>query len=111
MEVTNERSRRQSTAHGPLETPTDLEPDAVRSLAGALNILLSDMFGLYLKTKNFHWHISGPHFRDYYLMLDERADRIFATTDVIAERIRKIGSTILPSIINRRRETDSRDGS
>jgi starvation-inducible DNA-binding protein len=82
----------------PLETPTDLESDAVRSLAGALNILLADMFGLYLKTKNFHWHISGPHFRDYHLMLDEQADQIFATTDAIAERIRKIGSTTLRSI-------------
>jgi starvation-inducible DNA-binding protein len=82
----------------PLETPTDLESDAVRNLTGALNILLSDMFGLYLKTKNFHWHISGPHFRDYHLMLDEQADQIFATTDVIAERIRKIGSTTLRSI-------------
>jgi starvation-inducible DNA-binding protein len=82
----------------PLETPTDLESNAVRDLAGALNILLADMFGLYLKTKNFHWHVSGPHFRDYHLMLDEQADKIFATTDAIAERIRKIGGTTLRSI-------------
>jgi starvation-inducible DNA-binding protein len=87
----------------PLETPTDLQSDAVRELAGALNILLSDMFGLYLKTKNFHWHISGPHFRDYHLMLDEQADQIFAATDAIAERTRKIGSTTLRSIGHIRR--------
>ena len=74
----------------PLETPTDLESNAVRDLAGSLNILLADMFGLYLKTKNFHWDVSGPHFRDYHLMLDEQGDQIFATTDAIAERIRKI---------------------
>jgi starvation-inducible DNA-binding protein len=82
----------------PLETPMDLESNAVRELAGALSILLSDMFGLYLKTKNFHWHVSGAHFRDYHLMLDEQADQIFATTDAIAERTRKIGSTTLRSI-------------
>lgn len=83
---------------GPLATPTDLKPNAVRDLAGALNILLADMFGLYLKTKNFHWHISGPHFRDYHLLLDEHGEQIFATTDAIAERVRKIGGTTLHSI-------------
>ena len=82
----------------PLATPTDLEPNAVRDLAGAINILLADMFGLYIKTKNFHWHMSGPHFRDYHLLLDEQGDQIFATTDVIAERVRKIGGTTLHSI-------------
>jgi starvation-inducible DNA-binding protein len=82
----------------PLATPTDLKSNAVRDLAGALNTLLADMFGLYLKTKNFHWHISGPHFRDYHLMLDEQGDQIFATTDAIAERVRKIGGTTLRSI-------------
>jgi starvation-inducible DNA-binding protein len=82
----------------PLSTPTDLKPNAVRDLAGALNILLADMFGLYLKTKNFHWHVSGPHFRDYHLLLDEQGDQIFATTDAIAERVRKIGGTTLRSI-------------
>src|SRR6478672_8606749 len=82
----------------PLDTPTDLKPNAVRDIAGALNILLADMFSLYLKTKNFHWHISGPHFRDYHLLLDEQADQIFATTDAIAERVRKIGGTTLRSI-------------
>ena len=83
---------------GPLATPTDLKPNAVRDLAGALNILLADMFGLYMKTKNFHWHISGPHFRDYHLLLDEHSEQIFATTDPIAERVRKIGGTTLRSI-------------
>jgi starvation-inducible DNA-binding protein len=82
----------------PLATPTDLKPNAVRDLAGELNILLADMFGLYLKTKNFHWHISGPHFRDYHLLLDEQGEQIFATTDTIAERVRKIGATTLRSI-------------
>jgi len=82
----------------PLATPTDLTPNAVRDLAGALNILLADMFGLYLKTKNFHWHVSGPHFRDYHLLLDEQGEQIFATTDAIAERVRKIGATTLRSI-------------
>ena len=82
----------------PLATPTDLKPNAVRDLAGALNILLADMFGLYLKTKNFHWHVSGPHFRDYHLLLDEQGEKIFATTDAIAERVRKIGGTTLRSI-------------
>jgi len=83
---------------GPLATPTDLKPNAVRDLAGALNILLADMFGLYVKTKNFHWHVSGPHFRDYHLLLDEQGEQIFATTDTIAERVRKIGGTTLRSI-------------
>jgi starvation-inducible DNA-binding protein len=82
----------------PLATPTDLQTNAVEDVAGALNILLADMFGLYLKTKNFHWHVSGPHFRDYHLLLDEQAEQIFATTDVIAERVRKIGGTTVRSI-------------
>src|ERR1700752_4282830 len=82
----------------PLAKTTDLGPNAVRDLAGALNVLLADMFVLYLKTKNFHWHVSGPHFRDYHLLLDEQADQIFATTDPIAERVRKIGGTTLRSI-------------
>src|ERR1700733_14712785 len=82
----------------PLETPTGLGPNAVRDISAALNILLADMFGLYLKTKNFHWHMSGPHFRDYHLLLDEHADQIFATTDALAERVRKIGGTTLRSI-------------
>src|ERR1700751_3508451 len=81
-----------------LETPTDLKPDSVREISAALNALLADMFALYVKTKNFHWHVSGPHFRDYHLLLDEQAAQIFATTDEIAERVRKIGGTTLRSI-------------
>jgi starvation-inducible DNA-binding protein len=82
----------------PLATPTDLTPTAVHDLASALNILLADMFGPYLKTKNFHWHVSGPHFRDYHLLWDEQGNQIFATTDAMAERVRKIGDTTLRSI-------------
>jgi starvation-inducible DNA-binding protein len=82
----------------PLTTRTDLHSNAVKDVSGALNTVLADMFALYLKTKNFHWHMSGPHFRDYHLLLDEQADQIFATTDAIAERVRKIGGTTLRSI-------------
>ena len=81
-----------------LGTPTDLSSDAVRDISGALKALLADVFALYLKTKNFHWHMSGRHFRDYHLMLDEQSDQIFAITDDIAERARKIGGTSLRSI-------------
>jgi starvation-inducible DNA-binding protein len=84
--------------NAPLGTPTDLSADAVRDVSAALNALLADMFALYLKTKNFHWHISGPHFRDYHLLLDEQADQIFATTDPIAERVRKIGGRTIHSV-------------
>src|SRR5437588_12706268 len=82
----------------PLGTPTNLAPDATRDLSAALTTLLADFFALYVKTKNFHWHVSGPHFRDYHLLLDEQADQIFAATDDIAERVRKIGGTTLRSI-------------
>ncbi len=82
----------------PLETPTDLSPEAVQAISAALNPILADAFALYLKTKNFHWHVSGPHFRDYHLLLDEQAEQIFASTDQIAERVRKIGGTTLRSI-------------
>ncbi|OYX88825.1 MAG: DNA starvation/stationary phase protection protein [Azorhizobium sp. 35-67-5] len=82
----------------PLRTPTDLGTNATRDIAPALTALLADMFALYLKTKNFHWHMTGPHFRDYHLLLDEQGDQIFATTDAIAERARKIGGTTLRSI-------------
>ena len=82
----------------PLHTPSDLKPNAVKDISGALNILLADMFALYVKTKNFHWHVSGPHFRDYHLLLDEHGDQIFATTDDIAGRVRKLGGTTLRSI-------------
>ena len=81
-----------------LDTPTDLKDKAVAEISKALNGILADSFALYLKTKNFHWHVSGPHFRDYHLMLDEQAAAIFATTDEIAERVRKIGGTTLRSI-------------
>jgi starvation-inducible DNA-binding protein len=94
MNTTDVIARRKA----PLDTPTDLTPNATRDISGALNILLADMFALYLKTKNFHWHVSGPHFRDYHLLLDEQGDQIFATTDAIAERVRKIGGTTLRSI-------------
>ena len=81
-----------------LITPTDLGANATRDIAAALNGLLADIFALYLKTKNFHWHVSGPHFRDYHLLLDEQAEQIFAATDVVAERVRKIGAPTLRSI-------------
>src|SRR6201981_221443 len=81
-----------------LDTPSNLTANATRDLSGALTTLLADMFALYIKTKNFHWHVSGPHFRDYHLLLDEQAAQIFATTDDIAERVRKIGGTTLRSI-------------
>jgi starvation-inducible DNA-binding protein len=82
----------------PLNTPSDIEPKAVKDITGALNKLLADVFALYLKTKNFHWHMSGPHFRDYHLLLDDHGDQIFAMTDDIAERVRKIGGTTIRSI-------------
>jgi starvation-inducible DNA-binding protein len=81
-----------------LKTPTDLGANAQKDIAGALNAILADSFALYLKTKNFHWHVSGPHFRDYHLLLDEQAEQIFATTDALAERVRKIGANTLRSI-------------
>ena len=82
----------------PINTPTDLAAKATPQLQGSLNALLADIFALYLKTKNFHWHMSGPHFRDYHLLLDEHADQLFAMTDPIAERIRKMGRPTLRSI-------------
>lgn len=90
--------KRGAKATAPLATPTDLEPNAVEDIAGALNALLADMFALYLKTKNFHWHVSGPHFREYHLLLDEQSDQILAATDGLAERVRKIGGATLHSI-------------
>jgi starvation-inducible DNA-binding protein len=82
----------------PLTTPSDLDAGASKEIGGALNAVLADVFALYLKTKNFHWHMTGPHFRDYHLLLDEQADQIFAMTDPIAERVRKIGAPTLKSI-------------
>jgi starvation-inducible DNA-binding protein len=94
--MTNDLLKDRRTA--PLKTPTDLGANATRDIALALTALLADMFALYLKTKNFHWHMTGPHFRDYHLLLDEQGDQIFATTDAMAERARKIGGTTLRSI-------------
>lgn len=94
MNVKDTQARRMA----PLATPTTLGSNAVRDIAGGLNALLADMFALYMKTKNFHWHVSGPHFRDYHLLLDEQAGQIFATTDTIAERVRKLGGVTLRSV-------------
>ena len=82
----------------PLQTPTTFPANSVRDIAGELTLLLADVFALYIKTKNFHWHMSGPHFRDYHLLLDEQGDQIFAMTDDIAERARKIGGATLRSV-------------
>lgn len=82
----------------PLNNRSDIEPEQVKEISAALNALLADVFALYLKTKNFHWHLSGPHFRDYHLLLDDHADQIFAMTDDIAERVRKIGGATIRSI-------------
>jgi starvation-inducible DNA-binding protein len=82
----------------PLVTPTDLGAEASKDIAAGMNGILADVFALYMKTKNFHWHMSGPHFRDYHLLLDEQSDQIYAMTDPIAERIRKTGGSTLRSI-------------
>ena len=82
----------------PLTVPTDLARSATKDIAGAMNAILADVFALYLKTKNFHWHMSGPHFRDYHLLLDEHGDQLYAMTDPIAERIRKLGGLTIKSI-------------
>jgi starvation-inducible DNA-binding protein len=94
-----------------LGTRTDLEESATRDVAAAMNLVLADVFALYLKTKNFHWHMSGPHFRDYHLLLDEQADQIFAMTDPIAERVRKLGRLTIRSIgeISRLQRIDDND--
>ena len=94
MSVKEASSRRAAA----LNTPSDLPASATRDISGALNIHLADMFALYMKTKNFHWHMSGPHFRDYHLLLDEQGDQIFATTDPIAERVRKLGHRTVRSV-------------
>ena len=95
MAITDEMERMQEAA---LATPTDLGRTASKDITGAMNALLADVFALYLKTKNFHWHMSGPHFRDYHLLLDEQADQLFAMTDPIAERVRKVGGGTIRSI-------------
>ncbi len=94
----NKTSLRIQKQQAPLATPTDLKPAATTDITAALNSLLADVFALYLKTKNFHWHMSGPHFRDYHLMLDEQASELLALIDPIAERARRIGGTTLRSI-------------
>jgi starvation-inducible DNA-binding protein len=96
MSTTHDKlaARREAT----IATPSDLGSDAVKNISGALNALLADVFALYMKAKNFHWHLSGPHFRDYHLLLDEHGDQIFAMTDAIAERVRKIGGGTIRSI-------------
>src|SRR6202044_816692 len=96
--TTSKRAALVRRREAPLATSTDLHPKATWDISGTLNAILADVFALYLKTKNFHWHMSGPHFRDYHLMLDEHSNQIFATTDAIAERARKIGGTTLRSI-------------
>jgi starvation-inducible DNA-binding protein len=94
-----------------LATPTDLGANAVKDISATINRLLADAFALYLKTKNFHWHMSGPHFRDYHLLLDEQSEQIFATTDPLAERVRKIGGNTLRSIgdIGRHQKIEDND--
>ena len=86
------------TAPARLDTPTDLSAEGVREISAALNALIADTFALYVKTKNFHWHVSGPHFRDYHLLLDEQGDQLVASIDILAERARKIGGTTVRSI-------------
>ena len=93
-----DKSDAKSRRMAPLATPANFQSNAVAALSAALNMLLADIFALYLKTKNFHWHMSGPHFRDYHLLLDEQADEIYAISDPIAERVRKIGGTTIRSI-------------
>lgn len=95
MTTRNEIAKRRES---PLRTPSYLDTDNVRNLTAELNGLLADVFAIYIKTKNFHWHVSGPHFRDYHLLLDEHAEQVFAMTDDIAERVRKLGGTTIRSI-------------
>jgi starvation-inducible DNA-binding protein len=101
----------QRRQRAPLATPTDLGAEATADVSGAMNAVLADVFALYLKTKNFHWHMSGPHFRDYHLLLDEQGEQLFAMTDPIAERVRKLGGTTLRSIgqIGRLQRIDDND--
>ena len=96
--ATHDRTELQERRTAPLATPMDLPEGATRDIAAGLNGMLADVFALYLKTKNFHWHMSGPHFLDYHLLLDEQGDQLFAMTDPIAERVRKIGRRTLRSI-------------
>jgi Ferritin-like domain len=102
------------TAPARLDTPTDLPADGVREISAALNALIADTFALYVKTKNFHWHVSGPHFRDYHLLLDEQGEQLAASIDILAERARKVGGTTIRSIghiakLQRIKDNDSAD--
>jgi len=96
--MASSQDRLRTDRRAALATPTDLGSEAVKNITGSLNALLADVFALYIKTKNFHWHVSGPHFRDYHLLLDEQGSQVFNMTDDIAERVRKIGGTTLRSI-------------
>jgi starvation-inducible DNA-binding protein len=96
--VSKVRKLEPRTAPARLDTPTDLSADAVREISAALNALIADTFALYVKTKNFHWHVSGPHFRAYHLLLDEQGEQLQASIDVLAERARKVGGTTIRSI-------------
>ncbi|HEY2379005.1 MAG TPA: DNA starvation/stationary phase protection protein [Gemmatimonadaceae bacterium] len=98
METATEARARRDYRASPLATPTDLKPAATQDITAALNVILADVFALYVKTKNFHWHMSGAHFRDYHLLFDEQADQIFAMTDPVAERVRKVGGLTIRSI-------------
>jgi starvation-inducible DNA-binding protein len=96
--VTKVRKLEPRSSPSRLDTPTDLSEEAVREISAALNALLADTFALYVKTKNFHWHVSGPHFRDYHLLLDEQAEQLEGSVDILAERVRKVGGTTIRSI-------------
>jgi starvation-inducible DNA-binding protein len=98
LKLTEARQSLVVRRNAPMSTPTDLKASATKDITGAMNAILADVFALYLKTKNFHWHMSGPHFRDYHVMLDEQSDQIYAMADPIAERIRKLGGLTLRSI-------------
>src|SRR3989440_5128316 len=100
MNKSNSKNRAELTQRrdAPLATHSDLSRSGVKDITGAMNAILADVFALYFKTKNFHWHMSGPHFRDYHLLLDEQADQLFAMTDPVAERVRKLGGITLRSI-------------
>jgi starvation-inducible DNA-binding protein len=98
MSQSSKSQEHRSAAAGPLGTPTDLSAQGTKEISGAMNAILADVYALYVKTKNFHWHLSGPHFRDYHLLFDEQADQIFAMSDPIAERVRKVGGATLHSI-------------
>ena len=98
MKTKGQKAKLQTKRADTTSFPSDLGADAARDIGGSMNAILADVFAIYLKTKNFHWHMSGPHFRDYHLLLDEQADQLFAMTDPIAERVRKVGARTLTSI-------------